>query len=351
MKTKINQKTSPRWMTGIALCLTLCLGSHPSLGNTPNFRGKNPVPEPVPLELRLPTNATSAEIQQALDQLPASGGVVDLPSGIFTVTQPIVLQRDNQTLRGAGPSTILRLAAGADCPVIILGQPVNYPRLNVRHLCLADLQIDGNRHLQSRELWKISGEGSEIRNNGVTIQHVSDSLVDDVICARCRSGGLVTTLDVNHLTVRKLTSFDNEFDGLACYETRHSTFTDLFLHDNPGAGISLDLAFNENSISNAFLLGNNLGVFMRASRDNQFYNVTIQNSHHFGVFMAGHLDQDARTECADNAFTNLSAANCGGPAFRVNNVTCTNNILIGAKFAKNLKGGLSLARPNLVTLE
>jgi len=351
MKTKFNQKTAQKWITGLVLCLIFSLTTHSILGNTPNFRVKSLVPDPVPMEIRMPTNVTSAEIQKALDKLPTSGGVVYLPSGTFTVTQPIVLQRDNQTLSGAGESTILRLAPGADCPVIILGQPVNYPRLNVRHLCVAGLQIDGNRRLQSRELWRVTGEGSQIRNNGITIQHVSDSLVDDVICARCRSGGLVTTLDVNNLTVRKLTSFDNEFDGLACYETRHSTFTDLFLHDNPGAGISLDLAFNENSISNAYLLGNNLGVFMRASRDNQFYNVTIQNSHHFGVFMAGHLDQDARTECADNAFTNLSAANCGGPAFRVNNVTCTNNILIGAKFAKNLKGGLSLARPNLVTLE
>lgn len=351
MKTKFNQRTSQKWITGLILCLAFCLGTHPILGNIPNFRVTIPVPEPVPLVVQMPTNATSAEIQRALDQLPACGGVVGLPAGTFIVTQPIVLQRDKQTLRGAGESTILRLAAGADCPVIILGQPVNYPRRNVRHLCVASLQIDGNRHLQSRELWKVSGEGSEIRNNGITIQHVSDSLVEDVICARCRSGGLVTTLDDRNLTVRKLTSFDNEFDGLACYETRHSTFTDLFLHDNPGAGISLDLAFNENSISNAYLLGNNLGVFMRASRDNQFYNVTIQNSHHFGVFMAGHLDQDARTECADNAFTNLTAADCGGPAFRVNNVSCTNNILIGAKFAKNLKGGLSLARPNLVTVE
>ena len=109
------------------------------------------------MEIRMPTNVTSAEIQKALDKLPTSGGVVYLPSGTFTVTQPIVLQRDNQTLSGAGESTILRLAPGADCPVIILGQPVNYPRLNVRHLCVAGLQIDGNRRLQSRELWRVTG--------------------------------------------------------------------------------------------------------------------------------------------------------------------------------------------------
>jgi hypothetical protein len=235
--------------------------------------------------------------------------------------------------------------------VLILGEPLNRPRHTVKHLCVASLLIDGNRSQQSRELWELTGEGSEIHNNGITIQRVSDSLVQDVTCARCRSGGLVTTMGVRNLTVRKLTAFDNEFDGLACYETRHSMFTDLYLHDNPGAGISLDLAFNDNTISNADLVANSLGVFMRASCDNQFFNVTIQNSHHFGVFMAGHLERDVKTECADNAFTNLSAVNCGGPAFRVNNITCTNNVLIRAQFAKNLRGGLSLARPNLVTVE
>ncbi len=157
--------------------------------------------------------------------------------------------------------------------------------------------------------------------------------------------------------MRGLDAFDNEFDGLACYQTEDCLFTDLFLHDNPGAGISLDLAFNHNIISNAVLTGNDLGVFMRASRDNQFHNISIRDSHNFGVFMAHAETKTANgwgpapmTECAHNSFTNLIAVNCGGAAFRVNNSTCTNNVIIRATFDGNLKGGLSLAQPNLVTM-
>jgi hypothetical protein len=306
---------------------------------------------PPPVVITLVAPVTGTAIQRALDSLPDAGGDVVLPAGDVAVAQPIVLRRDGQTLRGAGDTTVLRLAPGADCPVIILGEALNYPKHTVKHLRVAGLLIDGDRLQQSRECWQLIGEGSQIRNNGITVQRVSDSVVEDVTCARCRSGGLVTTRDVRRLTVRHFAAFDNEFDGLACYQTQHSSFTDLYLHDNPGAGISLDLAFNGNVISNAVLVANDLGVFMRASRDNQFYNVTIHNSHHFGVFMAGHFKQAAQTECADNAFTNLTATNCGGAAFRVNNITCTNNILIRAQFAKNLKGGLSLVRPNLVTME
>jgi len=280
-----------------------------------------------------------------------------LPAGKFEIRQPIVLSRDNQTLRGMGAATILHLADNADCPVIIMGEPINAPTQTVRHLLVTELFIDGNRFHQDRELWRLKGEGSEVRNNGITIQGVSDSTVANVAIARCRSGGLVTTRDDRQLTVRELESFDNEFDGLACYQTQGSLFADLSLHNNPGAGISLDLAFSHNVISNAVLVANDLGIFMRASRENQFINVTIRDSHHHGVFMA-HTDMRTangwgaapKTECVYNDFTNLEVMNCGGAAFRVNNTTCTNNVIIRAKFAGNGKGDLSLAQPDLVTV-
>jgi polygalacturonase len=316
-----------------------------------------PVPSAEPVVVTLPSGATSVEIQQALDSLPASGGEVVLPAGTFVVSQPIVLQRDHQILRGAGDATVLRLADGANCPVIILGEPVNDPTTTVKFVRVIGLFIDGNRAHQQRELWRLAGEGSEIRNNGVTVQNVTDSAVEHVTCARCRSGGLVTTRVVRRLTVRNYTAFDNEFDGLACYQTEDSLFANLNLHDNPGAGISLDLAFNHNVISNADLATNDLGIFMRASSNNRFCAISIRSSRHFGVFMA-HTDEKTAsgwqfvpgTECTYNSFTNLSATDCGGAAFRVNDTTCGNNVITQAQFYGNVQGGLSLARPNLVTV-
>jgi len=310
--------------------------------------------EPVVVMLR--PGVTGGEIQDALNSLPESGGEVVLPPGTLSIRQPIVLHRDFQTLRGSGATTVLRLADDANCPVIILGEPVNNPKRIVRGLVVRDLFIDGNRAHQQRELWRFAGEGNEIRNNGITVQAVSDSMVRNVTTARCRSGGLVTTRDVRRLTVRGLESYDNQFDGLACYETQDCLFADLNLHNNPGAGISLDLAFNHNVISNAVLNANDLGVFMRSSRDNQFHNLAIENSHHNGVFMAHAVIETERgaqpapmTECTYNSFTNLSAVNCGAAAFRVNDTTCTNNVLIRATFHGN-QGGVSEAQPDLVVL-
>jgi len=311
-----------------------------------------------PTVIALPAGITGAEIQKALDSLPPAGGEVVLPAGKIELHQPIILSRDSLTLRGEGPGTILHLADDANCPVVILGEPINAPTRTIRHLLVTGFFIDGNRVHQQRELWRMKGEGSQIRNNGITVQGVGESTVEHVTTARCRSGGLVTARDVRRLAVLGLESFDNEFDGLACYQTEECLFADLNLHDNPGAGISLDLAFNNNVISNAVLAANDLGIFMRASRDNQFLNIFIRGSHHYGVFMA-HTErptahgwgQVPKTECTDNSFNNLIAMNCGGAAFRVNNGTCTNNVIIRAKFDGNGKGGLSLAQPNLVTVQ
>ena len=158
--------------------LFLCLLVFPAA-----FWGASLISATKPAVITLLPGVTSVEIQQALDRLPASGGEVVLPPGTFEVSQPIVLQRDHQSLRGSGDATVLHLADGANCPVIILGEPINHPQRTVKDLRVSGLFIDGNRYRQQRELWRLSGEGSEIRNNGITVQNVSDSVVEHVTCA------------------------------------------------------------------------------------------------------------------------------------------------------------------------
>ena len=350
MKTNFNQVSGCQAV--VLLTAIFCISQFPMPGVAA------PVKSSVePVVIMLQPGVTGGEIQDALNSLPESGGEVVLPPGNILVRQPLVLRRDFQSLRGSGAATVLQLADNANCPVIILGQPVNAPRVSVKYLCVSDLTIDGNRSHQSRELWQLAGEGSEIRNNGLTIQGVTDSAVKNVASAHCRSGGLVTTLGVRRLTVKNFESFDNEFDGLACYLTEESIFSNLNLHDNPGAGISLDLAFNHNTISNATLNANDLGIFMRSSNQNKFYGVSIKSSRQHGVFMAqaeeftaGGSRPAPLTECTHNAFTNLAAVDCGGVAFRVNDSTCTNNTINRATFNGNRSGNLSLAGPDLVTL-
>lgn len=305
--------------------------------------------------VKLPATASAAEIQRALDQLPPNGEVL-LSVGRYEISQPLMLRHDNETLRGSGLTTILHLVDGANCPVVVLAPPMNQTKHTAAHLLLAELQIDGNRRHQKVELWRSAADGSEFMNNGIEIWNANDVSVEHVTCCRCRSGGLVTA-KVRRLYVNDYEAFDNQFDGLACYQTEDSDFADLRLHDNLAAGISLDLAFNDNLITNAFLSSNDLGIFMRHSRNNAFKGLTISKCHHHGVFMAQVTEPTQKgweicpgTQCIGNNFVNLMVNNCGGEAFQVNDASCTNNTILRGEFLHNTLGGMSQPATNPVVL-
>ncbi|HXC34411.1 MAG TPA: hypothetical protein VNV43_00965, partial [Candidatus Acidoferrales bacterium] len=84
--------------------------------------------------LTLQVGVTAAQIQQALDLL-TNGGEVRLPPGRIRVSQPLILEHNGQTLRGASnETTILYLMNDANCPVVIMGEPVNRPMQTIRNL-------------------------------------------------------------------------------------------------------------------------------------------------------------------------------------------------------------------------
>jgi hypothetical protein len=294
----------------------------------------------------VPPDLGGPGIQQALDKAGAGGEVV-LERGTYLVKHSVNLSQDRQSLRGAGPETILRLADNANCPVVILGAPLGTNH-GVRYdLHLSNLLVDGNRAHQQQEVSLAAPLGPWLYNNDILVWNADDAVIEQVTCCRARSGGLVSTEQVHRLTVRDYESYSNQFDGLACYQTYDSHFSRMNLHNNPGAGISLDLDFASNVIDSSMLMSNDLGIFMRQSHDNLFSGVTICCSGHDGVFMAQAGGWTAMgwklfpgTECTGNRFTNLRVQQCGGTAVRVNNDSCTNNILIGAVFLDNAKGGL-----------
>ena len=327
----------------------------------------------VAKEVVLGPKASVEEIQQTLDNFPERGGIVVLKPGTFIVNRPICLSKDNQTLRGAGPTTILRLADNANCPVLIMGSTSNYPDQVVRNLMVSDLDIDGNRTNQQVEYWNIDGEGSEIRNNGLVIRSVCDAIVERVRCYSCRSGGLVTEKGVRRLTVSRYSSWDNQYDGLAAYVTEDSLFTGLFLHHNPGAGLSFDHKFNRNTVSDSILTDNGCGIFMRDSRDNLFHGLTIRNSREHGVFMSqvatntvptppvsadtvatpavpkavGRWIVIPNTECTGNVFSGMQITDSAAAGFLINDDNCANNVIQASHFARNKLGGLCESRPGL----
>jgi len=288
-------------------------------------------------------------IQNAINDLPAEGGQVLVQAGTYTCQIPLVIDRDNVELHGEGPATLLRLADGANAPVLIVGQTIPVPIATRHNVVVADLVIDGNRAKQTFEC--LGGDctaSNALRNNAITLRRVTDARIERVAVHSARSGGLVSELTCRRLTIRDFTSFDNHFDGLAGYETEDSVFSGLYLHDNLAAGFSFDIAFSNNIISDTVIASNaKVGIFMRDSRDNVFKGLQIRNSGEHGVFLA-QVDTDTAKPASGNTFIGLAVSGSKGAGLRANDLSCVSNSVIGSQFIANTQGCISEASTGLV---
>jgi pectate lyase-like protein len=295
----------------------------------------------------------SSGINRAITEIKKDGGEIVLSAGTYLCSSPIILRYDRTTLRGMGSHTLLKLAAKANCPVVIIGDEANKPRYEVSGVCVADLAIDGNGARQGGECWNgkcDTGELTAIRSSGVVIRRARNIWVLRVSTMRCRSGGLVTEKHCRKLRVQEFSAQGHEFDGLACYETEDSTFTDLHLFRNHSAGISTDLKFAHNSFRKVRMEQNGThGIFMRDSNHNIFEDIDIRGSGKAGIFIA-QVDDRAESGCVGNRFTDVTVGGSNGPAVLVNAPSCKRNAFTNARFFDN-KEGLREAAPGLVKIE
>lgn len=299
------------------------------------------------------SRGSGADIARAIASLPPEGGSVVLGQSEFSINQPVVLDRDGVELRGTGPETILKLAAEANCSVVIVGSVSTPVHRIVKDVSVRHLTIDGNRESQA---WECCGGPCDtggqtvIRNNGITIRGAEDVCIENVVTRRARSGGVVLEKHCRRVFIHELESHDNHFDGLAAYETEHCTFTRLHLHHNQSAALSFDWKFNRNYIGDARLENNgSQGVFMRDAVENQFRNLTIQNNGQQGIFVA-QSDSVPGTACTGNSFANLTVTSNKGHGLRINDATCTGNVVSGSRFSNNSQGDISQTSDNLLAV-
>jgi hypothetical protein len=294
-------------------------------------------------------------IQAMIDALPQTGGSVTVRPGTYVCTRSIVIDRDDVTLRGNGPSTFLKLGDHVNRPVLVIGQAAAAPSRTRRGIRVSDLSIDGNRVQQDYECSRGPCAGGDVlRNNGLSLRRVENVVVERVSVKNVRSDGLTTELGSRRVTVRELTVTGSFVDGVAGYETEDSRFSDLLLRDNGGAGLSFDLGFNNNLVRDTVIeRSRDVGIFMRHAAENIFTGVRVRDSGGFGIFLA-QVDADSFTPARGNSFDSVVVARSGrdpsrnGYGMRVNDQSCVDNVVVGSQFVDNRDGAISEARPGLV---
>ena len=230
------------------------------------------------------------------------------------ITEPIRITNNNQTLKDSS----FFLANHANCPVIIIGNDYGPPITNIT---IINVDIDGNFVNQDREEYTNSDIGVQ-NNNGIIIQNAKYVYVTKVSIHDCRSGGLVTSRFVSNLTISNLITYHNFFDGLACYHTTDSKFIDISSFDNCAAGLSFDLLFDRNTLTNIALSGNTIGIFMRDSNFNEFNRVAISDTELYELFVA-QVDKDTNKACSYNKFSNISLET---DKVFTNDISCIGNV-------------------------
>jgi len=282
-------------------------------------------------------------ITDALASLPESGGIVELGAGTFSIKNPIIIDRDGVELRGKGSNTILFLRARANCPVLVIGSSSTPTRRTVRQVTVRDLLIDGNREEQQFECYRGTCDDRSLRNNGITIRGAESVVLENVVTCRARSGGVVLEKTCRQIRIMGLDSRDNEFDGLAAYETEDSSFIRLNLHHNRSAGFSIDWRFNRNLVTDSTASENgSQGIFMRDSIGNTFERLTLQGNGEQGIFMA-----ETRTipgsACRYNTFRMLTVTGNKTEGIRINDASCNPNTLENSIVNDNHSEDISLA--------
>lgn len=203
-------------------------------------------------------------LQEALDAVPAEGGLVKLPPGAFEITDPLILQRDDTRIEGSGTATH-----------IINKNETNQPAIILRHWQYPDDN--------SQRAWRVQ-------------------LADFRISGNPKSGDGVTALGINEIYVSGLSVDHNGGHGISlidCYEDPR--INDSIITYNGHAGLNIlrshDIVVNGNQFEenqdavvcidsyNLCMNGNNLDDHLR-------HGVVIENT--YGSVLSGNMIEECQ---------------------------------------------------------
>lgn len=293
-------------------------------------------------------------IRKAIKDLPAQGGEVKVPNGTYNCESAIVIDRNNVSLRGESQAgTVLRLADNHHAPILVIGDQTTHQNESgqyvtahrVKNVSVMNLTFDGNKdnHDVTKECGEThcDGNANSIRNNGITIRGAEDIKIENVTAHSTISGGMVTEKYCYRLKVKNFESYNNHFDGFAGYETEDSDFKNMYLHDNRGAGISIDINFNKNRFVDSLIDKNrDVGIFARELHGNKFIRVKVKRSgKHATFFAAANADEVERTCARDNLFEDVEFMENKMEGFHNNNGCKGNKIVGNSNLCRNGKEG------------
>ncbi len=216
--------------------------------------------------------ADDAEIIQALNDLPATGGEVVILDGTYNITASINIPKDNVSLRGSGNATALKRmynSTNTDSGPTARGLIT----LNKKSGCkIQGLQIDGNKATYTASYNYSIFIYSSSNNNTVTGNTCNNNNSNGIYLSLSSSDNMVTGNTCN-----------NNNNGIFLYSSsNNNTVTGNTCNNNNNYGIYLSSSSN-NTVTGNTCNNNSYGIFIYSSSNNNTVTGNTCNNNSNGI--------------------------------------------------------------------
>ncbi len=334
----------------------------------------------------LPGFADFANIQQAINFLPAVGGSVYIREGIYTVDTSIVVP-SRVSLIGTGFATSIELANGVNLPAIVNADPVN----GNSQIIISNLRLDGNKaqnnagsgidfqkvdnsRIEGCYIFNFPGDGISMSNQCVANALVANHCHFNNQSGICLSGGsYVNTVWGNHLTenvqyalyllgpdTRLNYVFGNlcgvsGLSGIYLEGSNSNTLSANHCAANTQNGIYLHMSDANSITGNQCRINNIDGVHLEEGNKNTLSANQCEANADNGIYLFYSNDNAlSGNQCNDNtndgiilinSSTNvLGDSRClgnGSNGIDISNAACSQNLVDGNIYQGNIAVGLA----------
>lgn len=282
------------------------------------------------------TLSPGQDVQEAIARV-ADDVSVCLGAGEFRLPRMLAIARDRVTLRGAGPSTVLRLADRVESPVIVVGDHTHQiPARVTTRVTIEHMHIVG----QGRGGSEVERDHRYLTNSAVSVRGARNVTLRGLEVSACRSACILTEHDCEDVVVEDNRVVGSVWDGIALNRTVKARVAGNTIDGNTASGITAEHLERSVIEDNAVTGNGTHGLYLSDSYRNVITRNRFADNVLSGVFLTCAIRyHKPLVQCwddsmsADNVFesnefvgnrvgftaaADRSAASCAVPGFVAN---------------------------------
>ena len=270
-----------------------------------------------------------AEINAAIQALPANGGEIVILDGTYNITAKINVNKDNVSIKGNGNATILkRMWDGSSAEGVIT-------LTSVEGCKVQNLQIDGNKANYSSArnygiyLYSSSSDNTITGNtcnnsySGIYLSSSSDNTITGNTCNNNNDSGIYLSSSSSDNTITGNTCNNNSY-GITLYNSSNNTVTGNTCNNND-YGIYLYGSSNNNTVTGNTCNNNSRGINLSNSSNNTVTGNACNNNNYYGIYL---------TSSSNNTVTGNTCNNNSSYGIYLHS-SCNYNCIVGNVLVDN----------------